>query len=111
MSVRSARNSRRFSPPTIDITTGQYPVIESLRTVVTAEELLGVQRRNNLKNPKRELYATPLTDLAVRIAVINAADTNGNAVIDPEEFMAALDRRGQQSRPRAGSCRGRQPGV
>ena len=71
---------------TIDLTTGQYPVITSLRTIVTADDLLGINRNE----PKREYYATLLTTLATDIAVANATDSNVNGVIDPSEFLSAL---------------------
>lgn len=65
---------------TTDITTGQFPVITTLRTVITQALLDGGD----------PLYATPLTTMAVDIAVSNAADTNGTAGIQADEFEAAL---------------------
>ena len=65
---------------TTDITTGQYPVITTLRTVITQSLLDGGE----------QIYATPLTTMAVDIAVSNAADTNGTAGIQADEFEVAL---------------------
>jgi len=65
---------------TTDITTGLAPVIATLRTVITQSLLDGGE----------PIYATPLTTMAVDIAVMNAADTNGTAGIQADEFAAAL---------------------
>ncbi len=65
---------------TTDITTGQTPVITSLRTVITQAML----------DAGEQIYATPLTTMAVDIAVKNATDADGNGRIDAAEFEAAL---------------------
>ena len=67
-------------PATTDITTGTSPVITTIRTVITQALLAG----------GKDIYATPLTTLAVDIAVMNATDTNGTAGIQVDEFEAAL---------------------
>lgn len=67
-------------PGTTDITTGLFPVITALRTVITQALLDGGD----------PLYATPLTTMAVDIAVTNAADSNGTAGIQADEFETAL---------------------
>jgi len=65
---------------TTDITTGRAPVIGTMRTVVTASMLAdGVS-----------IYATPLTTMAVDIAVEAAVDTDSSGAIDASEFEAAL---------------------
>lgn len=65
---------------TTDITTGQAPVITELRTVITQA----------LLDKGEQIYATPLTTMAVDIAVQNAQDTNGTPGIQADEFEAAL---------------------
>lgn len=65
---------------TTDITTGVFPVISTMRTVVTQAML----------DSGSLIYATPLTSMAVDIAVTNVADTNGTAGIQSDEFEAAL---------------------
>ena len=65
---------------TTDITTGMFPVITTLRTVITQALLDGGQ----------QIYATPLTTMAVDIAVTNAADTNGTAGIQSDDFGALV---------------------
>ncbi|MCK4675065.1 MAG: hypothetical protein KAT61_04060, partial [Gammaproteobacteria bacterium] len=65
---------------TTDITTTQFPVITTLRTVIS----------QSLLDSGEQIYATPLTTMAVDIAVSNAADTNGTAGIQADEFEAAL---------------------
>jgi hypothetical protein len=65
---------------TTDITTGVSPVITTMRTVITQA----------LLDSGQGIYATPLTTLAVDIAVMNAADANGIAGIQGDEFEAAL---------------------
>ena len=71
---------------TIDITTGEFPVITTMRTVITQALLDGGD----------EIYATPLTTMAVDIAVSNA-DSNvlpyagdNDGVTTAAEFEAAL---------------------
>jgi len=65
---------------TIDITTGAAPVITTMRTAITQSLLDGGE----------QIYATPLTTMAVDIAIDNAADTNGTAGIQADEFVTAL---------------------
>jgi len=65
---------------TTDITTGAAPVISTMRTVITQA----------LLDSGEQIYATPLTTMAVDIAVTNAADTNGTPGIQADEFEAAL---------------------
>ena len=65
---------------TIDITTGVSPVITTLRTIITQP----------LLDSGIGIYATPLTTLAVDIAVMSAADTNGIAGIQADEFETAI---------------------
>ena len=71
---------------TIDITTGQPPVITTLRTVLTQALIdQGIQ-----------LYATPLTTLAVDLAAANADRNvspwvgNNDGTVTASEFVAAL---------------------
>jgi hypothetical protein len=56
------------------------PIISTMKTVITSEMLA-----NN-----SNIYATPLTTMAVNIALTNA-DVNGDGSVDAEEFLAALD--------------------
>ena len=65
---------------TTDITTGKFPVITTLRTVIT----------QSLLDTGEQIYATPLTTMAVDIAVRNALDSNGTAGIQADEFETAL---------------------
>ena len=65
---------------TTDITTGTFPVITTISTVITQA----------LLNSGKDIYATPLTTLALNIAVLNAVDTNGTAGIQVGEFQVAL---------------------
>ena len=74
-------------PGTTDLTTGAAPVIQNLKTVVTQEML----------DSGANLYATPLTTMAVDMAIANAlsgvapytgTDFNSNATVD--KFLAAL---------------------
>ncbi len=60
---------------TVDITTGQSPVITIMRTVVTQDRL----------DSGEQIYATPLTTMAVDIAVRNPSS------VDAATFEAALD--------------------
>jgi hypothetical protein len=71
---------------TIDITTGQYPVIEVMKTLLTDEMLSG----------GKQIFATPLTDMTVSLIFKNA-DSNvspytGNldGSISNEEILAAI---------------------
>jgi len=72
---------------TTDLTTSMYPVIETMRTVITQEML----------DDGIDIYATPLTTMAVALAVRNADSTvtpymgNGNGVVTSTEFLNALD--------------------
>ncbi|PKG80879.1 hypothetical protein CXF85_22515 [Colwellia sp. 75C3] len=71
---------------TTDITTGQLPVITILRTVITESSL----------SKQRQRYATPLTTLAVDVAIekadSDAAPFNGNndRIVSVTEFITAL---------------------
>lgn len=73
------------TPPTTDLTTGQAPVITTLRTVVDASQLSSL------------LYGTPLTTAAVDLAMLKAdsnvspytGDNSGD--VTEAEFLAALD--------------------
>ncbi|NOY62403.1 MAG: hypothetical protein GXP10_04480 [Gammaproteobacteria bacterium] len=71
---------------TIDITTGQFPVITTMRTVITQA----------LLDSGEPIYATPLTTMATDLALANAdsnvipygGDNNGSTTA--AEFLAAL---------------------
>ncbi len=63
---------------TIDLTTGAYPVIHTLRTVITQD----------LIDKKEQIYATPLTTMAVDLAIKQLAD--GTGTVDVAAFEAAL---------------------
>jgi aspartate 1-decarboxylase len=65
---------------TRDITTGMVPVIATMRTVLT----------QTLIDSGKSIYATPLTTMAVDIAIANALDTNGTEGIQADEFESAL---------------------
>jgi VCBS repeat-containing protein len=65
---------------TTDITTGMSPVITTMRTVITQA----------LLDNGEQIYATPLTTMAVDIAVSNAIDSNGTNGIQVDEFETAL---------------------
>ena len=67
-------------PGTTDITTGKFPVVTTMRTVITQSQL----------DTGKAIYATPLTTIAVDIAVKNVVDNNGTAGIQADEFEAAL---------------------
>ena len=60
---------------TTDITTGTAPVITTMRTVITQA----------LLDSGQQIYATPLTTMAVDIAIANS-----NATTTPAQFEAAL---------------------
>ena len=67
---------------TTDITTGQSPIIATLRTVLT----------QSLLNTGEPLYATPLTTMATDIAIVNADNSspfagNNNGAITEQEFL------------------------
>lgn len=64
--------------PTVD--TCYAPIISTMKTVITSEMLA-----NN-----SNIYATPLTTMAVNIALANA-DVNDDGSVDAEEFLTALD--------------------
>lgn len=64
------------TPGTTDLTTGAYPVITEMRSMLT-EELL---------NSGEQIYATPLTTMAVDLAIRNAGIGASEA-----EVLAALD--------------------
>jgi VCBS repeat-containing protein len=72
---------------TVDITTQATPVLPTLQTVVTQEML----------NSGQNIYATPLTTLAVELAIANADSSvlpyagNNDGTATKEEFIAALD--------------------
>ena len=72
---------------TTDITTGQAPVISTLRTVLTQALLDGGE----------QVYATPLTTMATDIAITNADSSiapyvgNNDGTTTAAEFIAALD--------------------
>ena len=65
---------------TTDITTGLPPVITTMRTVITQA----------LLDNGEQIYATPLTTMAVDIAVVNAVESNGTDGIQADEFETAL---------------------
>jgi len=70
---------------TTDITTGQSPIITTLRTVLTQA----------LLDTGEQLYATPLTTMATDIAIANADKSapyagNNNGTTTPQEFLNAL---------------------
>ncbi len=68
----------RANAGTTDLTTGQYPVITVLRSVVRQEEINGLKR----------IYATPLTTMAVDLALARTnADGNGSVA----EFLTELE--------------------
>ncbi|MDD9892596.1 MAG: thrombospondin type 3 repeat-containing protein, partial [Gammaproteobacteria bacterium] len=66
---------------TIDLTTGQAPVISTLTTVVTAQ----------LAAKGEQVYATPLTNMAVDIAFQNFDDFDGTTSSNNDDLKAALD--------------------
>ena len=72
---------------TTDLTTGVYPVIQTMRTVITQEML----------DSGISIYATPLTTMALGLAVrnadSNAAPYSGNSdgTVTELEFLNALD--------------------
>jgi len=71
---------------TIDITTGEAPIISKLSTVITDASLVSGQG----------IYATPLTTMAVNLALTNADSAqlpftgNDDGVTSNEEILAAL---------------------
>ncbi|MBD3649146.1 MAG: thrombospondin type 3 repeat-containing protein, partial [Pseudomonadales bacterium] len=71
---------------TTDLTTGKYPVITRMRTVITQAKL----------DSGGQIYATPLTSMAVKLAFNKADSTdepyagNGDGSIDEAELLAAL---------------------
>ena len=72
---------------TVDITTGVAPVISTMRTVLTTELLTSGE----------QVYATPLTTMAVDVAITNAdsaiapySNTN-DGTVTPAEFLASLE--------------------
>ena len=80
---------------TTDLTTGDFPVISTLRTVLT----------QSLLESAEQVYATPLTTMAVDLAISNADSLstptaawagNNDAVTTESEFLAALPVAGLQ---------------
>lgn len=69
---------------TIDLTTGEAPALNVLRTLVTQDML----------DQGRPVYASPLTTIAVNIALENADDSDG--VVTRDEFVSALDNAASQ---------------
>ena len=71
---------------TTDITTGQFPIISTLRTVIT----------QSLLDTAEPLYATPLTTMATDIAMVNADSNaapytgNGDGSVTSAELVNAL---------------------
>ncbi|QYZ66902.1 MAG: hypothetical protein HPY30_13445 [Gammaproteobacteria bacterium (ex Lamellibrachia satsuma)] len=71
---------------TTDITTGAFPVISTMRTVITLAML----------DKGEQIYATPLTTMATDLAVMNADSStapftgDGNGTTTAAEFIAAL---------------------
>ncbi|MGV6858634.1 MAG: hypothetical protein ACWA5X_06625 [bacterium] len=67
---------------TVDLSTGQVPVIKTLRTVITEEML----------SSRVDVYATPLTSMAVDIAVdkVGSPVAQGLAPASLEDFIAQL---------------------
>jgi len=71
---------------TTDITTGQYPVIEVMRTLITDEMLSAGQ----------QIFATPLTDMTVSLIFKNADSNvapytgNNDGVFTDAEILAAI---------------------
>ena len=71
---------------TIDLSTGLPPVITTLQTILTAEDL----------DSGHPIYATPLTSMATRIALQNADSSdspyvgNGDQLLDDNELAVAV---------------------
>ncbi|KGJ92175.1 leucine-rich repeat domain-containing protein [Thalassotalea sp. ND16A] len=71
---------------TTDITTGQYPVIEVMKTLLTDEMLSGGQ----------QIFATPLTDMTVSLIFKNADSNvapytgNDDGTVTDAEILAAI---------------------
>ncbi|MBL3526896.1 MAG: tandem-95 repeat protein [gamma proteobacterium endosymbiont of Lamellibrachia anaximandri] len=71
---------------TTDITTGAFPVISTMRTVITQA----------LLDKGEQIYASPLTTMATDLAVMNADSStapftgNGDGTTTAAEFIAAL---------------------
>jgi len=74
------------SDTTTDITTGQFPVISTLRTVIT----------QSLLDTGEQIYATPLTSMATDIAINNADSStapytgNNDGSATAQELLSAL---------------------
>jgi hypothetical protein len=68
------------TPSTTDITTGQFPVITTLRTVITQSLLDGGE----------QIYATPLTTMAVDIAVAKSTPSTTASQFEAALTAAAL---------------------
>jgi len=71
---------------TVDLTTGKFPVISTLRTVITQA----------LLDTGDQIYATPLTTMATDIAISNADSStapyagNNDGRVTEQEFLNAL---------------------
>jgi len=71
---------------TIDLTTGQLPVIAHVTTIITQAML----------SSKSAIYATPLTTLAIKLATLNADSAqapysgDGDGITSADELLAAL---------------------
>ncbi|MCL1099675.1 thrombospondin type 3 repeat-containing protein, partial [Shewanella gelidii] len=76
----------------VDITTGHLPVIRTLRTVITQETL----------DSGQEIFATPLTTMAVDLAFSNADFAelpfygNGDGLVSTPEILSALSGAAEQ---------------
>jgi hypothetical protein len=71
---------------TIDLSTGLFPVISTLRTIIRESDLSASQR----------VYATPVTTLVVDLAILNADQIapfagNQDGIVTTEEFFQALE--------------------
>jgi hypothetical protein len=71
---------------TVDITTGKFPVITVMRTLMTEEMLTS----------GKPIYGTPITSLVINLAILNADSTkppyvgNGDGMVTNAEVEAAL---------------------
>jgi len=81
--------------PTTDLSTGEAPILSKLKTVVTEEMLADA---DNDGKADGNLYATPLTTVALKLAIKNAdkpSDStpwmgNNDGTIDETEFLQAV---------------------
>ncbi|MCG8489192.1 MAG: hypothetical protein MI756_17105, partial [Chromatiales bacterium] len=76
---------------TIDITSGAYPLIDTMMTVVDVQRII----------EGSDVYATPLTSMAISLALANADRGSpwagdGNSIISETEFTLALNIAQQQ---------------